>query len=288
VTGKTAFEHLALTPAKLPAVLVLCGLSFISCSESQGSSSPIHPTLVAVTPDDFLGGVACLETPGAMQRYVVTLVDVTSPDAGADAEAIEEFALPSSGPVSCRQRAGSSLVVPGHKYVAEVDGYDRADLVPLAPGSRTMVDAARSFVPPRWSTSCGREPESPVTSVANMTRLVRPCTGLEAAEGERFTGIRVVLDPELVGLECGQSVGQVDHYVVTLADGERSEPASCGAPVDFTGLEPDTGYELDVLAYEQDRESPTWYARCHAFVENGAITPASCDPLAALPPGEVP
>jgi hypothetical protein len=90
-----------------------------------------------------------------MQRYVATLHDV-SEDVGPDG-----FALPSSGPVDCRLEAKFGRVVPGRKYVARVDGYDRSDIRPLGDpsvansGSPVMVDAETGeYVAPRWTSAC--------------------------------------------------------------------------------------------------------------------------------------
>jgi hypothetical protein len=48
------------------------------------------------------------------------------------------------------------LVVPGHFYVAQVDGYDRSDLMPLLAGSSILVDPSTSEpVTPRWTAKCG-------------------------------------------------------------------------------------------------------------------------------------
>jgi hypothetical protein len=140
------------------AVLWLLGVAsgLAACVDSGGGDSGIDfPTLIAVSPQDFLGGVRCANAPGAMRRYVATLYDV-SEDVGVDG-----FALPSSGPVDCRLEAKFGMVVPGRRYVARVDGYDRTDIRPLgAPdvansGSPVMVDAATGeYVAPRWTSAC--------------------------------------------------------------------------------------------------------------------------------------
>jgi len=135
---------------------VAAGLA--ACVDSGGGGTGItYPTLIAVAPEDFLGRVRCANAPGGLRRYVVTLHDVT--DEG------EGFALPSSGPVDCLLEVKFGFVVPGHRYVARVDGYDRTDIRPLGPpdvansGSPVMVDTATGeYVAPRWTSACSGGP----------------------------------------------------------------------------------------------------------------------------------
>jgi hypothetical protein len=133
-----------------------------------------HPTLVEVSPDDFLGDVPCIASPGGMRRYVATVFHVPTEGAGGqasggasgdDSEA-KEFALPSStldrgdgfaSPIPCTQNVGFSHVIPDRKYRAEIEGYDRDDLVALAPGLPILFDPVTlERVPPRWTTDCGK------------------------------------------------------------------------------------------------------------------------------------
>ena len=140
-----------LPPLALLALLASC------TSSSTGTPTPTTPTLVAIAPDDFLGNVPCADAPGAMRRYVATIYDVT-PGIGGDGGPTE-FALPSSGPVPCaRQIAfGGGFVLQGHRYVADIQGYDRTDIEPLGSGSSVMVNSKTgAVVKPRWTTSCGR------------------------------------------------------------------------------------------------------------------------------------
>ena len=148
--------------ASLVATLLpLLALSVSCTSTSASTTTPTTPTLVAINPDDFLGDVPCANAPGAMQRYVATVYDVT-PGIGNDGGPTS-FALPSSGPVSCaRQIAfGGGFVLAGHRYVADIQAYDRSDIKPLGSGSSIMVDAKTgAVVSPRWTTSCGRAASS--------------------------------------------------------------------------------------------------------------------------------
>ena len=50
----------------------------LSCSgNSTTATTIVRPELIAVSPDDFLGRVACGDGPAAARSYVATLFDVT-------------------------------------------------------------------------------------------------------------------------------------------------------------------------------------------------------------------
>ena len=151
-------------PLRVAASVLLGLLTAASCAETTTLPSTIvHPTLIEVSPDEFMHGVPCLDAPGAMGSYVATVYDLGPPlDAGLAEEAPEApeaaggdggggasasasastagFALPSSGPVNCVQPVGFAQVVPGNRYTAVIQGYDRRDLVRLAPGVPILVD----------------------------------------------------------------------------------------------------------------------------------------------------
>ena len=154
--------HRRLRPARrtwAAGLALLAGASagLAACVDSGGGDTGIvYETLIAVAPEDFLGRVPCANAPGAFRRYVVTLYDVTDEGPG--------FALPSSGPVDCALET-KFRGVPGRRYVARVDGYDRTDIRPLgAPditnsGNPVMVDSATGeYVAPRWTSSCSGAP----------------------------------------------------------------------------------------------------------------------------------
>lgn len=91
-----------------------------------------------------------------MRRYVATLVDVSGlPEAG-----IAEIDLPSSPPTPCYQKIQFERITSGREYSAKIQGYDRTDLHPASTGSSIMLDTTGTYVPPRWTTTCGR-PELP-------------------------------------------------------------------------------------------------------------------------------
>jgi len=138
-------------------VTIGAGLAAGCASEGGGAAGIVHPTLVGVSPQDFLGDVPCADTPGAMRSYVATLIDVSG-ELGTDAEPVDEFRLPSAPPTSCKDAVAFNFVASGHRYIAEIRGYERAfdDLTPLATGSAIMRDHDGNVVEPRWTTSCGR------------------------------------------------------------------------------------------------------------------------------------
>jgi hypothetical protein len=140
-------------------LLALCLVPcFAACSSTTTATTIVRPTLIAVAPADFLGSVPCSDEPGGMQSYVATLYDIT-PTAEAGPGNLE---LPSSPPTPCSLTVTFSWLYLGHQYAAQIDGYDRSDLHPIAgadggaaDGARTMVDPNGAIVPPHWTTNCG-------------------------------------------------------------------------------------------------------------------------------------
>ncbi|HEV8548520.1 MAG TPA: hypothetical protein VGQ57_05815, partial [Polyangiaceae bacterium] len=166
----------------VPPFLCFLGLGLLAGCESTTVTvtSVYHPTLIRVSPDGFLGNVPCRPGAlGAMQTYVATIYDV-----GEDFAPAEPFALPSSGPVSCMNAVSFSRVIEPHRYHAEIQGYDRDDLLPLGSddpettlGIPILVDpVTRQAVAPRWTTSCGEE--TPVTARTAVERTIGNCKPL--------------------------------------------------------------------------------------------------------------
>ncbi len=148
-------------------------LLLLGCTNSDvATTAPIPATAVAIDPTRFLDGVSCVDAPGAMRVYVATLTDVSpltvvapSADGGNT-----QIVLPSSAPTPCYEEVVFERIVVGREYVADIQGYDRADIEPLGcpknandvtncAGSPVMVTRATGdYVAPRWTTSCGRHP----------------------------------------------------------------------------------------------------------------------------------
>lgn len=275
------------------SLLVTSAALLIGCSVSGGTAGPTTPTLIAVSPLDFAGAVPCVDAPGAMRSYVVTLYDLGTAD-----EPQEPFALPSGvvrqsdgsfAAAHCESAAAFSFVVPGHRYDAEVEVYDRDDLHALGAGSRKLVDAAGNYVAPRWTTTCGRKQggavsEGPVTAAWYLTRFVRGCAPLETTQPATPTGVRVALDDALGALACGEGPGQVSAFSVTRTDSDDpAQGAGCADSVDVVGLEAGKSYTFSVEAFESGASTPRWATQCHRKAVSGAVVPAACDLLAELP-----
>ena len=254
-----------------------------------------HPTLVEVSPDDFLGDVACVDAPGAMRRYVATVFDLGPPDgaggessgAAGDAETTG-FALPSSTvvggdgnaiPIPCTQSVGFSHVVPGNKYRAEVDGYDRDDLIALGPGLSVLLDPLTlERVAPRWTTNCGKPP---VTSRLFVVRRIGSCDPLTdwAEPGETLVEVR--LDGALGVLECGTDPDAVERFEVVSPDG-TVVGAACGETATLAGLEPGRArLSLPLRAFAAGALEPTWGTTCLVEVVPGVTSVAACLPLSS-------
>jgi hypothetical protein len=146
----------------------------------------VPATAISLQPAQFLGDVPCLDAPGALRRYVATLIDVSH--YGEAGPPPGDFVIPSVGPVPCHQGVEFHRIEEGHQYVAEIEGYDRKDIVALQVGSRIMVDSATgAVVSPRWTASCGRGVEGEGGSISGAEAGAHDSGVLEggAPEGGR-------------------------------------------------------------------------------------------------------
>jgi hypothetical protein len=291
----------SLQPHDRRAFGLLAALSMSSalagCDEDPVPTQGIaHPTLVEVAPSDFLGRVRCIDAPGAMRRYVATVYDVDAfpnPDdessGGAGAWSEETvFALPSStvrrgdGKVTaipCTQNVGFSRIVDNHRYYAEIDGYDRDDLIALAPGTRVLYDPETlERVEPRWTTSCSKD--TPVQGLPLLVRRIGSCKELSDSAEETEPLVELSIDGALFGdLACVSDGGSVDRYEVTPPNGVPLE-APCGETITLMGLEVSGAtVTLPLRAFEAGATEPTWGSTCLAEVIAGVTTTATCLPL---------
>jgi len=168
-------------PAAKPFALACAVAAFLAaaaCSDSSNttSSSGEYPTLLTVDPLLFRGSLPC----GApfLERYVATVTDV-SVDAASPAAA--SLPTPCQNPVSF----GDKVVAIYHYYTAVIDGYDRDDIAPEAPGQRPMYDAAKNLVLPRWTTTCGEllvdgDGGADADAEADATTVITPYMRLRA------------------------------------------------------------------------------------------------------------
>ena len=232
----------------------------------------------------FGQGVVCGDLPGAWKLYVATLTDVTEPD--------KPFVLASSNPVVCSMPVSFSWVIPGHKYVADVDGYEHGNLVSyggFSSGSRHVIDPATGAeVKPRWQTSCGKESneheQAPTTSYLQTNMVVGACSRLEELEiGTTETGVAIDLSSARGNLSCGDGPGQVARYRVTPQDPSIGiAEANCDEVLTFAPLTASRAYTFLVEAFEahgSDVSSPSWATSCEVRTLDGVVMPASCDLL---------
>jgi hypothetical protein len=229
-----------------------------------------HQTLIEVDPSEFLGTVPCLAGEGSMSRYVATLIDTTDP--------AEPFVLPSSPPIPCNAAVGFSLVVPGHTYAAEVDGYARDDLEPLAAGVRDLVDpTSRELVTPRWTTVCGRRPADQVIAVEDVERVISSCEVLEDTSPPADLGAATIDTRTVLGsLSCGDEPGEVARFSAKVAGSVRE--VACGETIELSGLSAQTATPIELSAFEVggDDEQPRWGALCTATPVAGVTVAADC------------
>jgi hypothetical protein len=163
--------------ARLSLLVAFVAVAAAGCNNSSATITGVTPsTAVAVDPLEFLGPVKCGTAPGEMQLYVATLSDVSRRDVLGIGNA--QLVLPSSAPTGCGLSVLFENILQGREYEAAVQGYDRNDITPLAPGSDKMVeclqwdtdhvdggntfasprkclDASGEYVAPRWTTRCG-------------------------------------------------------------------------------------------------------------------------------------
>jgi hypothetical protein len=300
---------------RAPAVLLAWGV-LAGCSETNVPIGGVyHPTLVEVSPAEFLGGIPCVDAPGAMRTYVATVFDVEFDETGAPvdytlpadqgaggqggaagnesgdatvdtcpglAARTRGFPLPSSGPVSCKNAIAFARVVEPHRYRAEVHGYEGfgpTELGALAPGVPSLVRLdTGERVEPRWTISCGDT--CPATARSFLSRRVENCT-LVADTGSEPTGpssVSVSLtDATLDELACGTGAGEVDHFEVH--HGTTVESVPCGETLTITDTGSRGTLELELLAYEADNPLARWASSCSATLVRGLDVSATCTPL---------
>jgi len=293
-----------------------------ACQETTTPVAGVyHPTLISVDPTDLPGGVPCANTDGALRSYVATVFDIeyeangslvtaSDPDVvgagGApDQEAASQdpdlagfcpgdatpgtaprskdgFALPSSGPTECRTPVAFSRVLDGHRYRAEVEGYDRAGLVPLAAGARIMIDPATGErVAPRWKWRCGDA--CPENALAYVSRTVTDCTlepGSEVPSGA--SSVLFGLDGVAGAPACGTDAGALDHYSVSYQSASgatTSAQATCGQQIRLDDVPERGTLKLSVLAYEAGNAEASWGTTCTATLIPGLTVNAACAPL---------
>jgi hypothetical protein len=227
-------------------VLALGALAVaFGCSEDTPVATGIvRPTLVTVPPDAFLGGVPCLDAPGAMRSYVATLRHLGPPpepgaagetgssggDEGAPGGGAGEGGAPgltleataTAPPLACTKAAGFGAVTPNHRYLADVYAFDRTGLglqatpegsaPPEVPVVVDLETGAR--VLPRWTTRCRA-----VTARYAVIRPVKDCDPLTDHLPSVATTVRIDLDAALAGAECGPLAGEIERFEIATPSG---------------------------------------------------------------------
>ena len=92
------------------------------------SSTLVGQPIIEIDPATFLGatpGLLCADVPGAMRSYVVTFNDLGPLDENGDPAWQNQVVLSSSDPTPCSQRVAFTNGVAGHRYTAEIDGYEQ-------------------------------------------------------------------------------------------------------------------------------------------------------------------
>jgi hypothetical protein len=160
------------------------GVVALGCSSSATTTTVIvRPELVAVSPDDFLGALQPTEA-SQVKSYVATLFDVSP---GTDGSVPDPgFQLASSPATSSLFPVTFSFVITGHRYLAQVDVYDRAvqsdadagdsagdadagtsagadklEIVPSTAGGRLQIYTNGKLATPLAHLTCGGYPATP-------------------------------------------------------------------------------------------------------------------------------
>jgi hypothetical protein len=128
----------------------------VGCVDDSSSSLTYGTTtLLSADPATFVGSIRC-GTP-ELRTYVVTLYDVTTGTR-------QRVATSSITACTTSTSFGTPIIAEERFYVADIDGYDRDDIVV---GSETDPDSGRSTVvdtathepvAARWTAACGEAP----------------------------------------------------------------------------------------------------------------------------------
>jgi hypothetical protein len=285
----------------------------LSCNETVPPPLVVPTqTSVLITPEAFLGGVACGAETGGLLAYQATLIDVTV--GLGDAET-----LPSSPVVDCASTVVFEDIEINHRYAARIAAFDRAGLLAKSEGSPVVVDGDGNEVAAKWSTTCyghdgeieqalggaGGQGEGGATTNTSLGVLARehavvPIRGCAPLSGEfspELTGVRLDLTRFLGSLSCGSESGEVLEYSATLvgddlsgggAGGMGGSSASpevrteCDVPFVLRSLEANQWVTLEVLAFEAGGAAASWATTCEGRTELGTLIDVSCDRLRAL------
>jgi hypothetical protein len=276
-----------------------------SCEDPVATTSGVvHPTLVEVSPEDFLMEVPCQVGPGSMQVYVATLYDhgplpLDDGSAGADGglsagggegggwspPSVPGADFPRrSNPVSCGTAVGFGSVTPGNRYSVGIQAFDREDLMVHEPFVEVVPEATvpdvrdvatGEVVPPRWTGTCGRL--KPATARTSVVRRIRECTPLVDHQPSAVTGVELRPELALGTVDCGSGAGKVDHFEVTTSSGTRSVP--CGEALVIDDATAGRTLVLEVLAFAAGESAALLGTTCTAVPISGVTVTATCSPF---------
>ena len=259
----------------LSAVLVVALVS--ACSEDVGSGLSITvATQVGIEPATFVGDVACSANQGAMQSYVVTL------QAFEDAEDTTPFSLPASLPTPCSHAvAFRELIVPGNRYIAEIDAYDvpASSLSPFGgatSGARQMRDATTGeVVSPRWTTTCGAGAPGGVEALPGQAVSIGDCAPLATSSASNTT---ILIDP--VAVLGPEPCALADSFDIVDESGDLPalKQVSCSSsPIELTAS---AGQSYQLYATTPGL-TPLLGTTCAATALAGQAVLARCNPPSA-------
>jgi len=282
-----------LTTARRVLLIGALALPFACEEDEEVSTAIIHPMLVSVSPEDFLGTLPCLDAPGAMRTYVAVLRHRGPADddgvagehgypqgVGGEGGAPAGIDPAESSPLlACTSTIGFGMVRPDHRYLADVYAFDRDDLELATPAgdlgpwdAPVVIDEATGDpVAPRWTTRCAA-----ITARQAIVRRFHDCEPLTDHAPGGPAVVEVNLDT-LAGVECGVSPGQIERFDVTGPAGVVS--VACGETLTFEDLPAGQSLVMPVLAYEAGVAEATFGTTCTADVHAGVTVTASCDPL---------
>lgn len=306
------FHGLRGVPITLATLAAGLALGVSGCNEETDTTTDTETSSllsIYVQPSLFIGDVPCSSAPGAMRSYVATLVDRTNPEV--------PFTLPSSLPTPCSMGVRFNDVVAGHRYTAEIDGYEAfadeicpegcflpngtKDYKVLRSGSRHMAHADGSAAEPRWLATCGSVDgdsgsggsggdDQPYTIAADTgTTVLAACSPLvDQGAATDQTGVEIGPQDTLGALACADDgVSGVAEFDIEAAG---ALPDLLGIPCtdapfvqkyQGAGLVPGALASFFVAAHQKKGGPITWGAVCSAVVEKGLTVRAACTPLSA-------
>lgn len=262
---------------------------FVGCSNDSASTAGVtHPTMIEIAPEQFRGAVPCAAngSEAGLKRYVATLIDPNDDGSGgaggaapdeqaAGALNADDFALPSSEPTSCLAGVGFGFIVPGRRYIARIQGFDREDLSSRAPGSSLVVDAEGNPVAPRWTAEC----DATIAVEETIVRAKR-CTSFVAADPAAPGSMHVRFASLLGDLKCGDGPGEVATVTVTPTNAEGdSKTAACEDGELVLDFDSNQSVTAKIEAFSAGSVEPLAGSKCTARILPEANVVAECAAL---------